>query len=209
MQVTAKWATAAIVVAAALTACESDDAPESVATTTTVASLETSAATDSTTTLFSATSADATSASTVSTTAPAASGTTVDLSTTTPPTISAPGPTDGQATLVINAGAESMTGTGGTCSVIDGYTYVFVGEVGGINASLSWQTDDPSLGQFLAWQHGASTDTSYISTHGLDQVGIEITFGDGGTSGEFTGWYYVVEPQEFREFSGSFNCIGG
>jgi hypothetical protein len=113
-----------------------------------------------------------------------------------------------QATIIIAAGPQSYSGSGGSCSVIDGFTFVFVGDPAGANASLSWNTEHPAEGQFLGWRYGDSSDTSLISTHGIDRNdAIQITFGEAGTSGSFTGWYFVVASQTFSQFTGSFSCL--
>ncbi len=113
-----------------------------------------------------------------------------------------------QATIVIDAGEHSLVGRDGYCALIDGYTYVFVGQLDGVNASLSWQTDAPATGQFLGWQYGDSPDTSLVSVNGIDgDPPMTITFAEAGTSGTFTGWYYLVDAQSYREFSGSFSCL--
>ena len=127
---------------------------------------------------------------------------------TSPPAGAVVDPIADQASLFIEAGSQSYSGSGGSCSVFDGYTYVLVGAPGAQTATLSWNTAVPTEGQFLTWQYGGSTDTALISTHGVDaDDGIRITFGPAGTSGSFTGWYYLVESETFWEFEGSFSCL--
>lgn len=121
-----------------------------------------------------------------------------------------PGPAEAQATLTIYAGPHSMSRTGGTCSVIDGTTYVYAGagDPDGINGVLQWNTAAPVQDQFLTWVYGIGVEKNLISNHGIDgDHGIVITFGAAGTSGTFAGFYIVTGEQRWRQFTGSFSCL--
>lgn len=117
-------------------------------------------------------------------------------------------PAEGVATLTITAGSESLSMGDGSCSEIEGYTYVFVGTNGGMGGVLSWQTENPALGQVLTWQYGESTDTAQMSTHGIDRTdGITIHFDSTGEAGTMEGWYIMPTTYEFRQFTGAFSCL--
>lgn len=75
-----------------------------------------------------------------------------------------------------------MSLTGGTCSVVDGYTYVQAGDVGGKFMTVSFKREgnvasDPGLG----WQ----TDPNHAA--GSSQGTLTVTLDPVGTSGTFRG----------------------
>ena len=123
-----------------------------------------------------------------------------------PPGVVVPQRQDMRATLVIAAAELSLDQSGGTCSVIDGVSYVYVGQTQVPTGVLQWETGT-GANPFLTWQVGGG-ETAMISNHGLNDVGLTLTLSADQRSGTFDGWFNlpVNNTANFRQMSGSFDC---
>lgn len=219
MNTTSRWIGLGCALAL-LAACESDDS--------TSADVAAVSADDSTTTAAAGPPSTASGITTTTTVAPAPSaspvpGTAGDGSSgndeTDPATGLAPGPVgvvppgvlvgeraDQRATLVIAAFELSLDRDDGSCSTIDGVTYVQVGASGGPQGVLLWDAGT-GANPFMTWQVGGP-DTAMITNHGLGDTGLTLVLDEGERSGTFTGWFNVPvgTSANFRELSGRFDC---
>ncbi len=124
-------------------------------------------------------------------------------------------PEPGTATIAIGGGLP-LTVTGGTCSMLDGETYVsvpatFDADPPYASLVIYAASDDSNLrGGTLVWATSeAATDSALVSTQDL----FVITLNADGFSGRFDGTAHRVSEgipvQEVIDVSGVFNCIAG
>jgi len=109
------------------------------------------------------------------------------------------------AVVSIDAGDMSFARGGGTCSVIDGVTYVFVGEGESAQAVVQYRlTDAGPTDPYITWQ--LSPAQAAIS----DPAVLVLTLDDTRTSGEFRGDAIVGQAGvqgHRRAMSGRFGCV--